>query len=97
MTRRKGEIVGAGPALRIHNHCPVVLGSRRTIRPTYIPAARDRARNDGQWLVLPVKKLRIKKFCALSESMGIKQSRSGRISTTQLAHGRPFWDGVSSH
>jgi hypothetical protein len=29
--------------------------------------------------------------------MGIKQSRSGRISTTQLANGRPFWDGVSSH
>jgi hypothetical protein len=29
--------------------------------------------------------------------MGINQSRSGRISTTQLANGCPFWDGVSSH
>jgi len=38
----------------------------------------------------------MKKFLC-SESMGIKQSRSGRISTTQLANGRPFWDGVSSH
>jgi len=38
----------------------------------------------------------MKKFLC-SESMGINQSRSGRISTTQLANGRPFWDGVSSH
>ena len=37
----------------------------------------------------------MKKFlCLGSESMGIKQSRSGRISTTQLANAGPFWDGV---
>jgi hypothetical protein len=29
--------------------------------------------------------------------MGDNQSRSGRISTTHLANGGPFWDGVSSH